>query len=198
MKSPLEYLKYVVLGVAALYLASSLFPRSYPPTQMQIDVFEALPVSDGGRTKPWGTVAEVNLMAISGRRSFTESEAGKPEVTTRQPAIKWLLDLMTSEMYPYPDEVAHYKIFRIEDEKLLRELGLPRRDLYAYADFETKLNLVLERTKTALRNVKEKPISDEDEALFTKAYGLLSQTDSVLGLARGPSAGAKVFHIEND
>jgi ABC-type transport system involved in cytochrome c biogenesis permease subunit len=198
MKSLLDYLKYGIVGLAALYLVSGLFPRKYPATEMQIDVFAAQPVVDGGRTKPWTSVAEVNLMAISGRRSYKEGD-GKSEPVKKQPAIKWLLDLMTSEMYPYPAEVATYKIFRVEDPLLLAALGLEsRRELFAFAEFETKLTALYERAQQAARAMKDQRLPEKEEHLYAKAIDLLSQTDNVLGLARGPSARAKVFHIEND
>src|SRR5437588_1157587 len=108
-----RWFPWLVDGSAVLLLGFEALPPSTPPDQMQLEEFGAIPVIDRGRVKPIDTYARTTLMLISGRQEFTD-ESGKT-----QPAIQWLLDVVTSR--PPSDGV------RIDNDKLLDLLGLKPR-----------------------------------------------------------------------
>jgi ABC-type transport system involved in cytochrome c biogenesis permease subunit len=88
-----------------------------------------LPVLDDGRVKPLDTVARLKLMLISNQQSYRD------ESDRTQPAIRWLLDVMTSRLPGESQERARkYKVFRIENHDVLSLLALePRPGFYRYS-----------------------------------------------------------------
>jgi ABC-type transport system involved in cytochrome c biogenesis permease subunit len=143
-----RYFPWLVVGFAVLYLIYKLFLPGDPAEGMHLEQFATLPVVANGRTKPIDTFARNSLMALSGK-SDSKDENGKT-----QPAVKWLLDVMTSRMAK-TDAVAKYKVFRIEDDKVLGLLGLPPRAetsfRYARAEFEAKLPDLIREAQRARR-----------------------------------------------
>ncbi len=201
MKAFFDNMKYGIVGLAALILIITAIPPTYPTNRFQFDKFAALPAIGGGRIKALDTEARVNLMAISGRQSFkvVEKTTDGAEKTTAYPAIKWLLDVMTSHYYSPDPEAAKFKIFRIEDSELLSALGLaPRHGPFAYEEFQAKLNEVGERLKKTLKEKEEENLSPQEKHLVNEVGMLGSQTRKIFLLSSGPAANARIFHIEND
>jgi ABC-type transport system involved in cytochrome c biogenesis permease subunit len=127
-----------VVGVSmGGYLLMSAMGRPDDPKDFPLQEFGQLPVQDHGRVKPIDTLARVNLMIISGKQEYTD-EAGNT-----QPAIRWLLDLMTASQRQKAGEEGEItgnsgkiKAYRIEDLDLRKKLKLDGRPegLLSYED----------------------------------------------------------------
>jgi ABC-type transport system involved in cytochrome c biogenesis permease subunit len=120
--APWLFVGVVAVGVAAV---------SRPPADgdsFHFSRFAQLPVVDGGRVKPYDTVARTTLTIISSRQTVVNEE-GRRIVPTH-----WLLDVITSQV-PTPSDAANqYKVFRIEHDRVLELLKLqPRPGSYRYS-----------------------------------------------------------------
>jgi ABC-type transport system involved in cytochrome c biogenesis permease subunit len=158
MNNPSRWLPGVVVALGGLYLLLVAVPSGASDTQMNLDEFGKIPVVDRGRIKPLDTVARVNLMVISdGKQTFKDPE-GKT-----QPAIKWLLDAMTSDgLFNHQAKVHQYKVFRIDNLELLGLLGLeirPGSYRYAFAEILPKLpDLMRQVEKARKKRDKERDL----------------------------------------
>ncbi|MEX0741584.1 MAG: hypothetical protein WD079_02225, partial [Phycisphaeraceae bacterium] len=111
----------MILGLAVIFLVVQMIPpRS--ATDLAVQEFAKLPVVDRGRVKPFDTIARTNLMRLNERQTF-EDAAGN-----RQPAIVWLLDVLSGR-----DRAWEHRIFRIVNHDLLDSLGLEVREDFRYA-----------------------------------------------------------------
>lgn len=113
-------------GLLCLIALTTFFAGDHDG-QMQFHEFGKVPIQDGGRVKPIDTLARSSLMIISGGHQSFRDEAGD-----EQPAIKWLLDVMTSRLAENNVAKKH-KVFRIENDQVLTLLGLKARPGYRYA-----------------------------------------------------------------
>jgi ABC-type transport system involved in cytochrome c biogenesis permease subunit len=137
MKNFGPFVPWIVLGLAVIYLIAMMVPPAEIDNKMHLTEFGALPVLDGGRVKPFDTLARNSLMIVSGKQTFVD-ENGK-----EQPAIRWLLDVMTSGMVfkkanreagaRYPLAGEKHKVFRIDNPEVLALLGLKPRPGFRYA-----------------------------------------------------------------
>jgi ABC-type transport system involved in cytochrome c biogenesis permease subunit len=135
-----------VAGLALCYLASTMVPAKDAPGQMQVREFGRVPVVDRGRIKPIDTLARTSLMVISNRQTFTD-EKGES-----QPAIRWLLDTMTSGKLFAKGTSEQHKVFRIENDQVLDFLGLEARPgsfRYAVSEFSGKMDKLSEAATKA-------------------------------------------------
>jgi ABC-type transport system involved in cytochrome c biogenesis permease subunit len=111
---------------------------------MDLDGFGRLPAYNGGRAKPLDTVARNSLMVISGgRTTFTDLDG------SQQPAIRWLLDVMTVQGN---GRALKQKVFRIENDQLLDMLKLERRVgsyRYSFAELGPSLKKLTEQADRA-------------------------------------------------
>jgi ABC-type transport system involved in cytochrome c biogenesis permease subunit len=142
---------WTVVAAAALYLAGAAWPQGDKSSEMQFQEFAKLPMVDAGRIKPFDTFARNNLMVISSRQEYKDAD-GK-----MQPAIKWLLDVMTSG-FSENKTPQKEKVFRIENDQVLKLLGLEPRPLfwrYAIDEFGDKVEL-LEREAERARKIDSK------------------------------------------
>jgi ABC-type transport system involved in cytochrome c biogenesis permease subunit len=184
MKRSASLISLAVLLFAAAFLAS----KARPPAQkgeMAIHEFAKLPAVHQGRLKPLDTLARVSLMIISDRQSFRDEHGEK------QPAIRWLLDVM-SAMGTGETKANAYWVFRIENDQLLDFLGLePRtgadvehsdqRFRYAIDEFRDKMEAFAEQAERA-RDVKE---AGQTLTLFQrKILELAEQVTVYVNLAR--------------
>ncbi len=109
-------------------------PRRFPPrrtvAEMQLYEFGKFPVVYQGREKPIDTLARNSLRIISDRQTYVDQHGSK------QPAIRWLLDLIAR-----PEDAANERVFRIEHPEVLDALSLQRRQglRYSYAELEPRL-----------------------------------------------------------
>jgi ABC-type transport system involved in cytochrome c biogenesis permease subunit len=150
---------WFALFTAALYLTLCMLPEADPPGGMHIQEFGQLLIADHGRVKPIDTLARTSLMAISEKQTFVD-KAGD-----RQPAIKWLLDTVTIEHAKARDSKPpvglQHKVFRIENDQLVTQLGLEARPLfwrYGITEFSEKLDKLLELAVKA----NDKPDKERD------------------------------------
>lgn len=138
--------RYLPIAAAILtmaYFGYHMRPRSDRADDFQFRAFGYIPVIDGGRPKPLDTVARTNLMVITHRQALYD-----PDTKKTYPATKWLLDCMTTplpkdeifnQLFPAGADAGvsyQYKIFRIENDEVLRLLDLKARDGLRYSIVE--------------------------------------------------------------
>ena len=145
-------------------------PKSQP-SEMQIYEFGKLPLVYEGRVKPYDTLARNSLQILSGRQELATIN-NKGEVVSREPAIRWLLDVISDA-----DGASDERVFRIENLDLLNTLGLaPRPQFWRYSYNEItskkadrphrirklrrswggKLNLSMKRRKKLVRSIRRR------------------------------------------
>lgn len=109
MKTLLRLLPWVlVLVLVVPFLRPERHAAGPDPTRLG-----QLPVLDGGRLKPWETVARATLMRTRGRASALDAD-GK-----RLSASAWLADLLLA-----PDRAQQHRIYRVDDPDLLSSVGV--------------------------------------------------------------------------
>ena len=87
---------------------------------MQIHEFGKLPVVFEGRVKPLDTLARTSLRVVSNKQTYLDDD------DQRQPAIRWLLDVITR-----PQVTDKQKVFKVESLEVLDALNLePRKGFY--------------------------------------------------------------------
>ncbi|MEM9701643.1 MAG: cytochrome c biogenesis protein ResB, partial [Planctomycetota bacterium] len=153
-------------------------PKPYEPpgvTQgFDLAAFEKVPVLQGGRYKPIGTVARNALKAINGNKQEFLEEIGKGEQRKeyKRPAAVWLLDVMADV-----EAADDRRIYRIANEQVRKTLGLEARDglTYAYSEFAgdadsedrkerkkaERFAKARERARRAAGEIEEKPEADQ-------------------------------------
>jgi len=193
MNSVARFLPWSVTALTALSLAVMALPPRTEEGKARLYDFGKLPVVDHGRVKPMDTLARTSLMVISGRQIFQDESEG-PDHPKTEPAIKWLLDVMTrGERDPAATKKAwEQEVFRLEDGRLLQAFGLPERPscLYSLKELGPNLKVLFE-------------LAVQMEAMEPER--LNSSQKAILGLAKhirlyGTLAGRqdKVFRITND
>ena len=153
------FLPLAMLALGIGYTASRLTPPKVSEDGFDWQRFGQIPIVAGGRTQPLDTLARNTLLAISSRDYFVEeipveststkaTPAGEePKVKeVRQPAIRWLADLMAN-----PEAAFKHRVFRIENLDLQEVLGLKRRERFRYApeEFLPKLAELVKQAEMA-------------------------------------------------
>jgi ABC-type transport system involved in cytochrome c biogenesis permease subunit len=118
----------IAVGVGAVYFMFVMIRPGDAPDRMHLHEAGSLPVVDGGRVMPMDTVARNSLMVISGRQEFVDDK------DNRQPAVKWLFDVMASGGKEGPG--LSHKVFRIENDQVLSLLHLEPRSGFRYSKAE--------------------------------------------------------------
>ncbi len=119
-----RWLPAAILVLFGGYLLSKTTMPTSPASEMQIYEFGKLPVAYQGRIKPYDTLARNSLQILSSRQELGVIDA-KGNVTGTQPAIRWLLDVISGA-----EAADDHRIFRIENTDLLSALGLEPRSLF--------------------------------------------------------------------
>ena len=94
--------------------------RAAPWNPDTVAAMATLPVQHDGRVKPFATLAAFTLYHVHGRRDLKYEylgSDGKVAKVTLEPT-EWLLDV-----WCFPDQAAHYPLFRIEHAGVLDALG---------------------------------------------------------------------------
>ncbi len=151
-----------VVVLSAAWLLSKAYLPAPQVGQMDLDAFGRLPIMFEGRIKPIDTLARNSLRIISDRQVF------KDENGATQPAIRWLLDVITNSA-----AAEKHRVFRIQSLEVLDTLGLERRQGFRYAieEFAPKLDVFGEQvrqarmTEPARRGLYEKKILELEERL---------------------------------
>ena len=123
----------LVVGLAATFIVAMAMPPRPRADKMDLGEFGKLPVVFQGRPKPFDTLARNSLRVIADSESF---EAGAGDgvfarlfgLKHREPAVKWLLDVITDS-----PEATRHRVFRIDNLDLLNTLGLKRRKGFRYS-----------------------------------------------------------------
>jgi ABC-type transport system involved in cytochrome c biogenesis permease subunit len=171
-----RFVPWMVLGGFGVYLVAIMTP---PPEVggMDLQAFGKFPVEDRGRVKPLDTVARTSLLMISNRETFMD-ETGKEK--TEQPAMKWLLDVMTGGDFSEQAPAYEHKVFRIENIQVLDLLGLPHRPgswRYSLAEIAPKFEALHREAERVQK------IDDKKRDLFdTKVGELWTHLQQFLGL----------------
>ncbi|MBK7644280.1 MAG: cytochrome c biogenesis protein CcsA [Planctomycetes bacterium] len=105
-------------------------------TPHSVDLFEVLPVQDGGRIKPVSTFADFTLLRLSGRKSVTRGDDAK----THLRSTEWLM-----EQAFFPELAVDEPVFLVSDAAALDAIGLAhvdkkKRDRYTFRELEPGLN----------------------------------------------------------
>lgn len=126
-----KLLPVIVIALAGGWLLSKAVPPSDALTGMQVQQFAQLPLVYQGRIKPFDTLARNSLTIISDRQSWVDDN-GK-----RQPAITWLLNVITQA-----PESRSAKVFRVENPQILEVMGLEQREGFRYSidEFAPKID----------------------------------------------------------
>jgi ABC-type transport system involved in cytochrome c biogenesis permease subunit len=141
-----RWLPLAAVALAGIWVAQSAVPKSVKSTEMDLDAFGRLPVMDQGRAKPFDTLARTTLRVVAKRQTF------KDHNEKAQPAIRWLLDLMSHRMPQNADDRAEKgqkqhsaadndRVYYIESLEVQQLLGLKPRSGYMYALSEFDDNL---------------------------------------------------------
>ena len=164
-----------------------MMPRSEPADEMHLHEFGKIPVNVGGRVKPMDTLARNSLMIVSGKQSFSDEKG------TRQPATKWLLDVMTCR-FTKNDAADKHKVFRIENDQVLTLLGLKARAGYRYAfeEFADKEDLIKAEAMRAYQTKKsQRTVFDEKIMELAQHLQLFSELAHLSTLVVPPPPNSK-------
>ncbi len=94
----------VGIGIPLILFGSRLGRSSLAETDLRYDRFAQVPVAYEGRVKPYDSVARSSLRIISSREYYRDTEDEK------QPAIRWLLDVIS-----HSDAGEDHKVFKIDN-----------------------------------------------------------------------------------
>ena len=119
---------WIIVVVCAAWVGSRAMPPKDPDGEMKIHGFGRLPVVYQGRIKPYDSFAKNTLRLLSGKSTFTDEEGEK------QPAIRWLLNVVTDS-----PRARKHRVVRIVNLNLLETLGLQRRKGFRYSIEEIQL-----------------------------------------------------------
>lgn len=183
-----RFLIPAVLALSAVWLAVKARPPALPPDRFDFHAFGQLPVVDHGRYKPIDTLARTNLQILSGRPSFTDEKG------VRQPALRWLLDLIAR-----PESAARLRVFRIENPEVLETLGLTSREGLRYAldefsghldEFDRQVRLAMSLEASELSTYQKKVLEvDRKLAAWNVLVTAFATPESLAG-GRGLAVGA--------
>ena len=131
------------------------------PVAMQVHAFGALPIAEGGRIKPFDTLARTTLQFLSGRQEV------KLDNGEKLPAITWMLDAIAGKPVSRT-----YRVFRIENLDLIDTLGLePRPGSFRYSYTE----LFSKKDELSKQFELVRSIPDEQQTVFQKKVGELAE-----------------------
>ncbi len=136
----------LVVVLAALWLTSKARVPTPDDGQMNLYEFGKLPLVYQGRVKPFDTLARNSLRIISDKQTFTDAKSGQ-----REPAIRWLLDVITETR-----AAEEHQVFRIENLEVQETLGLKRRARYRYSVAE--LRKQMEEFEKQVRLARSLPV----------------------------------------
>jgi ABC-type transport system involved in cytochrome c biogenesis permease subunit len=168
-----RFAPWFVAGFGALYFAMAALPRRDAADGPHLHEFSRLPVVDRGRVKPLDTMARITLMTISGRQTYRDKK------DREQPAVKWLLEVMTSRL-PQHSDAEDFKVFRIENDQVLNFLDLrlrPGSYRYAMSEFREKLPEIMAMAeRVEAKEVRKRDLFDQ------KIFQLAQKVQSYLNI----------------
>ena len=126
--------KYSVLAAAAAtvmfaaIVMTSTKEKKLDP-KFDLNAFAQVPIFYEGRAQPIDSLARNSMLFLNDRETYRENDK-------TEPAIRWLLDVITDS--PNADK---HPVFQIENLDLQKALGLENRERFRYApsEFQAKL-----------------------------------------------------------
>lgn len=167
----------VIVGsvtAAFLYMAARPGPSA---KEMNLRAFGELPLWYKGRPQPLDTFARNSLMQLSDYQSFKL----KPDDKKSQPAILWLIDLMSDEK-----KARDYPIIRIENEDVRNAIGLENRKGFAYSinELQERVQKIIEEAMAAQKvPAKERTIVQRKTVELANRVIFYSFLERTLGRA---------------
>jgi ABC-type transport system involved in cytochrome c biogenesis permease subunit len=162
----LDWALPVAFGAVALAcVAMPARPLKTADDAFDLAAFGRLPVVADGRAKPLDTLARSTLLVISSRDYFEDHNEQK------QPAIKWLLDVMA-----HPELAFTHRVFRIDNLEVQELVGLEKRERFRYApeEFRTKLAALTKQAEQAHeKDAADITLFDKKVLELEKKLGLL-------------------------
>ncbi len=118
-------------------------PAPRPPEWEEdvLELFRTLPIQDGGRIKPLDTYAGFTLLSFNANREW---KPGIKDDESYRTHIEWLVDTLL-----YPETARDYKVFFIENDDVLKDIGVDtsgnkRYARYSYAELEPGIHRLFE------------------------------------------------------
>lgn len=116
--------------------------------QEVVEAAKSVPLQDGARVKPLATFGRFHLLMLSGgTKTYWRDAEGDLQVLG---STEWILDCIFR-----PRFAAQMRVFLIEDDVVLQELGVPeeerrkKRDVYSYRELVPYKDKLLEKTLVA-------------------------------------------------
>lgn len=155
--------------VVAVLMAGFLFSKAREPKPIADEpdyaAFGKIPVLYEGRLQPFDTLAQNSLRLLSGYTTFKDQDG------VRQPATRWLLDVIAN-----PAEAAQHRVVRVDHPELQKKLGLEARSGYRYGleEFLKELPKIAKEAHTAREKQAKFRSADERKILeFERKIGVL-------------------------
>ncbi len=133
-----------ILTVILALSGGTLVAQAQTPqiTPRAVEIFEILPIQDGGRVKPVSTYADFTLLRLSGKKSLTR-ERGDDKLTVR--SSEWLLGLIY-----HPEAAAEDRVFLVSDDAALDAIGLAhvdkrKRDRYCFRELQPGIDKLYQK-----------------------------------------------------
>jgi ABC-type transport system involved in cytochrome c biogenesis permease subunit len=166
-----RYLWCVAGAAGFLYLAFAAAPPRDDDDQMHVHEFGRLPAVHEGRLKPLDSFAINTLNIVSSRETFRDYKKdaegnGTEELGPEQPAVRWLLDGLTSG-YGNEKVGETHPVFRVDNGDLVEFLDLklkPEFQRYSIREMGRRWDALrnrAERAKAKARQGKELELFDQ-------------------------------------
>ena len=169
----------VILAVAGFGIKSIIVKS--PPKEVSgyakwdervVEEMRSLPVQDGGRIKPFQTLARRYMYAIHGDRGMKILLDGEKEKLT---PTEWLMDVMFR-----PEMADHLPSFRVDNSDILEQVGMDvgaLRDRYSFDQIKphlSELQDAYEAIHKQVGNAGKESMTTEQEQMY--AFARLLQT----------------------
>ncbi len=179
MKELNRFVPWFVAGFGALCLVYMAVPHREPEGERQLYDMGRVAVMNNGRAQSLENYARNILMGISNRQTYRDLDGNS------QPAIKWLLEVMTSnprKFKRFDSPAGQLKVFRIENDQVLLMLGLkelPGNYRYSLAEILPSYERLRERASRA--NEKDAKKRNLFEMKVLQLWGQLQTYFSIAG-----------------
>ncbi len=164
-----------VLLLFGFWTLKESVPRSVERDGMQLDRLGEVPVVYGGRVQPLDSLARMTLRQLRKRETAIDKHGDK------QPAIRWLADVMFGD-----EDFKTYQVFKIDNPEVLSALSLrPRKShLYSLEELERERDEIdrllrlaqriraADETKLTVFHKKIVKLSDAMYGLYALRYAL--------------------------
>ncbi len=169
----------IILAVAGMGIRSLIVPSK--PKEVNgytkwdervVEEMRSLPVQDGGRIKPFQTLARRYMYSMHGDRGMKVIVDGEKEKLT---PTEWLMDVMFR-----PEMADQLPTFRVDNSDILEQVGMgvkTLRDRYSFSQIKPylgKLQNAYEAIHKQIKDSGEKSLDKEQEQMYAFARLLQS------------------------